>query len=112
MMRFRPLLAFLLMLGPSAGVAQHQHDHGNAQAASHAGHIKHSRENTVYIYNLPPPQLMEGIRKKKYEGSFFMYGVMVPASMELCFGFYDKAAERLKAISDPDSLYGGGQYGL
>jgi tetratricopeptide (TPR) repeat protein len=45
-------------------------------------------------------------RKKKYEGRFFYQGVIAPAKMELCFGFYKKAADRLKAIQPgADSLY-------
>ena len=45
-------------------------------------------------------------RKKVYDGSFFGQGIIAPARMELCFGYYEKAANRLKAISDPDSIYG------
>ncbi|GAB4003824.1 hypothetical protein GCM10028808_00200 [Spirosoma migulaei] len=45
-------------------------------------------------------------RKKKYEGRFFYQGVIAPAKMELCFGFYKKAADRLEAIKlDKDSLF-------
>ncbi|MDJ1486261.1 tetratricopeptide repeat protein [Cytophagaceae bacterium YF14B1] len=45
-------------------------------------------------------------RKRKYEGRFFYQGVIAPAKMELCFGFYKKAADRLAAIRlDQDSLY-------
>jgi len=45
-------------------------------------------------------------RKQKYEGRFFYQGVIAPAKMELCFGFYDKAVARLAAIQlDKDSLY-------
>jgi tetratricopeptide (TPR) repeat protein len=45
-------------------------------------------------------------RKRKYEGRFFYQGVIAPAKMELCFGFYKKAADRLAAIKlDKDSLY-------
>jgi predicted Zn-dependent protease len=45
-------------------------------------------------------------RKRKYEGRFFYQGVIAPAKMELCFGFYRKAADRLAAIKlDKDSLY-------
>ncbi|SFE44934.1 tetratricopeptide repeat protein [Spirosoma endophyticum] len=45
-------------------------------------------------------------RKQKYEGRFFYQGVIAPVKMELCFGFYDKAATRLAAIQlDKDSLY-------
>lgn len=45
-------------------------------------------------------------RKKKYEGRFFYQGVVAPAKMELCFGFYQKAADRLAAIQlDKDSLF-------
>lgn len=45
-------------------------------------------------------------RKRKYEGRFFYQGVIAPAKMELCFGFYKKAADRLAAIQvDKDSLF-------
>ncbi|MFN3379426.1 MAG: tetratricopeptide repeat protein [Runella zeae] len=45
-------------------------------------------------------------RKRKYEGRFFYQGVIAPAKMELCFGFYDRAAIRLAAIKlDNDSLF-------
>jgi tetratricopeptide (TPR) repeat protein len=45
-------------------------------------------------------------RKRKYEGRFFYQGVIAPAKMELCFGFYKKAADRLAAIRlDKDSLF-------
>jgi len=45
-------------------------------------------------------------RKQKYEGRFFYQGVIAPAKMELCFGFYEKAVARLAAIKlDKDSLY-------
>lgn len=47
-------------------------------------------------------------RKRKYEGRFFYQGVIAPAKMELCFGFYQKAADRLAAIRlDKDSLFTG-----
>ncbi|MET3126611.1 tetratricopeptide (TPR) repeat protein [Arcicella rosea] len=45
-------------------------------------------------------------RKRKYEGRFFYQGVIAPAKMELCFGFYKKAADRLATIQvDKDSLF-------
>ncbi len=45
-------------------------------------------------------------RKRKYEGRFFYQGVIAPAKMELCFGFYKKAADKLAAIKiDDDSLF-------
>ncbi|WP_435354736.1 hypothetical protein [Emticicia sp. SJ17W-69] len=45
-------------------------------------------------------------RKRKYEGRFFYQGVIAPAKMELCFGFYKKASEKLSAIQiDKDSLF-------
>lgn len=43
-------------------------------------------------------------RKSKYEGRFFYQGVIAPAKMELCFGFYKKAADRLKSIP-ADSIF-------
>lgn len=45
-------------------------------------------------------------RKKIYEGNFFWQGILAPARMELCFGFYDKAAKRMQQIVDIDTLYG------
>lgn len=45
-------------------------------------------------------------RKKIYEGNFFWQGILAPARMELCFGFYDKAAKRMQLILDVDSVYG------
>ncbi|MBB5285891.1 tetratricopeptide (TPR) repeat protein [Rhabdobacter roseus] len=44
-------------------------------------------------------------RKQKFEGRFFYQGIIAPAKMELCFGFYDRAAGRLQQIPDSDSLY-------
>lgn len=46
-------------------------------------------------------------RKQKYEGRFFYQGIIAPAKMELCFGFYKRAADRLMAINNKDSLYSG-----
>ena len=40
-----------------------QHDHGPTQNASHLNHIMACRQQTVYIHNLPPPTLMDGIGK-------------------------------------------------
>lgn len=45
-------------------------------------------------------------RKDIYSGNFFQQGILAPARMELCFGFYDKAAKRLQAIVDIDTVYG------
>ena len=45
-------------------------------------------------------------RKDIFKGNFFQQGILAPARMELCFGFYDKAAKRLQAIVDIDTLYG------
>ncbi|PQA54460.1 hypothetical protein C5O19_22185 [Siphonobacter curvatus] len=44
-------------------------------------------------------------RKRKYEGRFFYQGILAPVKMEICFGYYDRAAKRLQAISPRDSLY-------
>ncbi|REA63048.1 hypothetical protein DSL64_05345 [Dyadobacter luteus] len=46
-------------------------------------------------------------RKAKYEGRFFYQGIIAPAKMELCFGNYRKAADRLKLINDKDSVFTG-----
>ncbi|WP_026629138.1 tetratricopeptide repeat protein [Dyadobacter alkalitolerans] len=40
-----------------------------------------------------------------YEGRFFYQGIVVPAKMELCFGYYKKAADRLQLINDKDSIF-------
>ncbi len=54
------------------------------------------------LHNMPASKE----RKRKYEGRFFYQGVIAPAKMELCFGFYDRAANRLAAIKlDNDSLF-------
>ncbi len=44
-------------------------------------------------------------RKRKYDGRFFYQGKIAPAKMELCFGKYDRAVERLRAITNTDSIY-------
>ncbi|PRY40047.1 tetratricopeptide repeat protein [Spirosoma oryzae] len=47
-------------------------------------------------------------RKQKHEGRFFYQGIIAPAKMELCFGYYKRAADRLAAIQlDKDSLFTG-----
>ncbi|WP_028526029.1 tetratricopeptide repeat protein [Runella limosa] len=65
------------------------------------------RYNTALYYaeklkNMPATKE----RKRKYEGRFFYQGVIAPAKMEICFGFYDRAAQKLAAIQlDKDSLF-------
>lgn len=44
-------------------------------------------------------------RSQKYEGRFFYQGIIAPAKMELCFGKYSQAKERLIAIQNIDSVY-------
>jgi len=44
-------------------------------------------------------------RSQKYEGRFFYQGIIAPAKMELCFGRYSEAKERLIAIQNTDSIY-------
>lgn len=44
-------------------------------------------------------------RSQKYEGRFFYQGIIAPAKMELCFGKYGQAKERLIAIQNIDSVY-------
>lgn len=44
-------------------------------------------------------------RSQKYEGRFFYQGVIAPAKMELCFGKYTEAIERLTAIQNIDTVY-------
>jgi len=47
-------------------------------------------------------------RKQKHEGRFFYQGIIAPAKMELCFGYYKRATNRLAAIQlDKDSLFTG-----
>ncbi len=45
-------------------------------------------------------------RKKVFEGNFFQQGTTAPARMEITFGYYDRAARRLQAITDTDSVFG------
>jgi len=45
-------------------------------------------------------------RLDMHRGSYFYQGIIVPAMMEMRFGFWDRAVKKLNAISDPDSLYG------
>jgi len=45
-------------------------------------------------------------RKKIYEGTFFYQGILAPAKMELRYGYWDKAVQRLDEIQDTDSVYG------
>ncbi|UTA66933.1 tetratricopeptide repeat protein [Emticicia sp. 21SJ11W-3] len=65
------------------------------------------RYNTALYYaeklkNMPATKE----RKRKFEGRFFYQGVIAPAKMELCFGFYQRAADKLAAIRlDKDSLF-------
>jgi tetratricopeptide (TPR) repeat protein len=66
------------------------------------------RYNTALYYaerlkNMP----VSKERKQKYEGRFFYQGIIAPAKMELCFAFYDKAAARLQAIHNTDSIFSG-----
>lgn len=46
-------------------------------------------------------------RKNIYDKMFFYQGVLAPAKMEMRFAFWDRAATRLDAIQDNDSIYGG-----
>lgn len=44
-------------------------------------------------------------RSQKYEGRFFYQGIIAPAKMELCFGKYTEAKDRLLGIHNTDSVY-------
>ncbi len=65
------------------------------------------RYNTALFY-AEKLSTMKGDKSRKgiFKGNFFQQGILAPARMELCFGFYDKAAKRLQAILDVDTLYG------
>nr|WP_295922270.1 tetratricopeptide repeat protein [uncultured Dyadobacter sp.] len=67
------------------------------------GHYKTALHYAEKLQNMPVTK----VRKAKYEGRFFYQGIIAPAKMELCFGFYKKAADRLKLINDKDSIFTG-----
>lgn len=67
------------------------------------GHYKTALYYAEKLQNLP----ITKERKAKYEGRFFYQGIIAPAKMELCFGYYKKAADRLKLINDKDSIFTG-----
>ncbi len=63
---------------------------------------------TTALFYAEKLSTMKGDKSRKgiFKGNFFQQGILAPARMELCFGFYDKAAKRLQAILDVDTLYG------
>lgn len=67
------------------------------------GHYKTGLYYAEKLQNMPVTKE----RKAKYEGRFFYQGIVAPAKMELCFGYYKKAADRLKLINDKDSIFTG-----
>ncbi|SDG20283.1 Tetratricopeptide repeat-containing protein [Dyadobacter soli] len=67
------------------------------------GHYKTALYYAEKLQNMPVTRE----RKAKYEGRFFYQGIIAPAKMELCFGYYKKAADRLKLINDKDSIFTG-----
>jgi tetratricopeptide (TPR) repeat protein len=67
------------------------------------GHYKTALYYAEKLQNMPVTKE----RKAKYEGRFFYQGIIAPAKMELCFGYYKKAADRLRLINDKDSIFTG-----
>lgn len=67
------------------------------------GHYKTALYYAEKLQNMP----VSKERKAKYEGRFFYQGIVAPAKMELCFGYYKKAADRLRLINDKDSIFTG-----
>ncbi|MCF2498977.1 tetratricopeptide repeat protein [Dyadobacter chenhuakuii] len=65
------------------------------------GHYKTALYYAEKLQNMPVTKE----RKAKYEGRFFYQGIVAPAKMELCFGYYKKAADRLQLINDKDSIF-------
>lgn len=61
-MRF---IASMLLLIPSQLFSQHDH-HPAANTDIHLSHILACRQQTVYIHDLPPPQLLDGIGKSGF----------------------------------------------
>jgi len=45
-------------------------------------------------------------RPQSHQRLYFHHGVIVPAFIEMRFGHWKRAADKFKAIDDPDSLYG------
>ena len=45
-------------------------------------------------------------RVDAHRGAFFYQGKITPATMEMRFGFWDRAVEKFEAITDTDTLYG------
>jgi tetratricopeptide (TPR) repeat protein len=67
------------------------------------GHYKTALYYAEKLQNMPVTKE----RKAKYEGRFFYQGIIAPTKMELCFGYYKRAADRLKLINDKDSIFTG-----
>ncbi|MCF2492917.1 tetratricopeptide repeat protein [Dyadobacter chenhuakuii] len=65
------------------------------------GHYKTALYYAEKLQNMPVTKE----RKAKYEGRFFYQGIVAPAKMELCFGYYKKAADRLQLINGKDSIF-------
>lgn len=75
----RSILLSLLLL-PSQLFSQHDHD-PSAKTDIHLSHIMACRQQTVYIHDLPPPQLLDGIGKSGFDirtsQQFFNRGMAV-----------------------------------
>ena len=57
----RNMFSVLLLLLACSSFAQHDNHHSAAPATNHLSHLQACRGQTVYIHNLPPPILMQGI---------------------------------------------------
>lgn len=73
-----------------------QHTHAPAAGHNHLQHIQHCREGTVYIDNLPAPQLMEGIGHSnlKIETSSSLTQEFFNQGLSLLHCFWDLEAYR------------------
>lgn len=48
-------------------------------------------------------------RKEMHRKAYFYQGIVAPSKMEMSFGFWGRAADRLRAIQNPDTVYGKGE---
>ncbi len=63
------------------------------------------REGLYYaekIRNIP----LDTARRAEYNGTFFHFGILAPAEMEMRYGFWDNALKALEGIQNPDSIFG------
>lgn len=86
-MRF---IASMLLLIPSQLFSQHDH-HPAANRDVHLSHILACRQQTVYIHDVPPPQLLDGIGKS---------GFHIQTSSEKTQQFFNKGVALLHCFWD------------